>query len=240
VQNNADSLASGNRLLAALSDQDRAQLHSDMEEVRLEDGAIIVDADQDLTHAYFPHDSVVSLVSMMADGRVAETATIGREGAVGFDLLSNGATAFNRHSVQVAGRASRIEIGRMRRATQQLAGVRTALSRYTQAFVAQVLQSVACNGLHDVEERCSRWLLMTHDRVGKDSFPLTQEFLAEMLGVHRPTVSVAARALQQAGLIQYRRGVVTILDRAELESAGCECYGIVRRRFERLLPLTFT
>lgn len=240
MQSHFGDHTNGNRLLAALADKDLARLRADLEEVRLENGAILVDADQRLTHAYFPHDSVVSLVSLMADGRVAETATIGREGAVGFDLLPNGATAFNRHAVRVRGRASRIEFGRMRRAVQDVPGLKLALSRYTQAFVAQVLQSVACSGLHDVEARCSRWLLMTHDRVGKDSFPLTQEFLAEMLGVHRPTVTVAARTLQRAGLIRYSRGVVTIVDRVELEKAGCECYGIVRRRFERLLPLTFT
>jgi CRP-like cAMP-binding protein len=113
------------------------------------------------------------------------------------------------------------------------------LSCYTQALFAQTLQSVACNGLHGLEARCCRWLLMTHDRVGKDHFALTHEFLAEMLGVHRSTVTVTAQMLQRRGAIRYRRGVVSILDRRELEDATCECYRTVRHAFERLLPLTF-
>jgi CRP-like cAMP-binding protein len=142
--------------------------------------------------------------------------------------------------VQVTGLASRIAFERMVHVARQLRHLRRVMHCYVQAFIAQVLQSVACNGRHSVDVRCARWLLMTHDRVGKDSFPLTQEFLAEMLGVHRPTVTVAARMLHRAGLIRYNRGVVTILDRAGLENAACECYGIVRQRFERLLPLSFT
>ncbi len=229
-----------NRLLAALPDEELERLRPDLEEVKLETGAILTDAEQPFSHVYFPHDSVVSLVSLMDDGRVAETATIGREGVAGFEAMLHGETAYNRQTVQVTGRASRIEFGRMVHIVEELRHLRLVMSCYVQAFIAQVLQSVACNGLHSVDVRCGRWLLMTHDRVGKDSFPLTQQFLAEMLGVHRPTVTVAARMLQQAGLIRYSRGVVTILDRAGLENAACECYGIVRSRFERLLPLTFT
>lgn len=240
MQDHVGNHSRGNRLLAALPGEELERLRPDMEEVQLENGAILTDAEQPFTHVYFPHDSVVSLVSLMEDGRIAETATVGREGVAGFDVLLHGETAFNRHTVQVTGRASRIGFERMLRVVQELQHLRLVMCCYTQAFIAQVLQSVACNGLHSVDVRCSRWLLMTHDRVGKDSFPLTQEFLAEMLGVHRPTVTVAARMLQRAGLIRYSRGVVTILDRAGLENAACECYGIVRRRFERLLPLTFT
>jgi CRP-like cAMP-binding protein len=232
--------ARNNRLLAALPGEELERLRLDLEDVKLETGAILTDAEQPLSHVYFPHDSVVSLVSLMDDGRVAETATIGREGVAGFEAMLHGETAYNRQTVQVTGRASRVEFERMVDLVAELRHLRLVMSCYVQAFVAQVLQSVACIGLHSVDVRCGRWLLMTHDRVGKDSFPLTQEFLAEMLGVHRPTVTVAARMLQQAGLIRYSRGVVTILDRAGLEHAACECYGIVRRRFERLLPLTFT
>jgi CRP-like cAMP-binding protein len=240
MQDHVGNHARGNRLLAALPSAELERLRPDMEEVRLENGAILTDAEQPFTHVYFPHDSVVSLVSLMDDGRIAETATIGREGVAGFQALLHGETAFNRQIVQVTGRASRIEYERLLAVVGDLRELRRVMYCYVQAFIAQVLQSVACNGRHSVEVRCSRWLLMTHDRVGKDTFPLTQELLAEMLGVHRPTVTVAARMLQRAGLIRYSRGVVTILDRTGLENATCECYGIVRRRFERLLPLTFT
>jgi CRP-like cAMP-binding protein len=240
MQGRSGNHGRGNRLLAAVPGEELERLRPHMEEIRLESGAVLTDAQQPFTYVYFPHDSVVSLVSLMEDGRIAETATVGREGVAGFEMLLHGETAFNRQTVQLAGRASRIEFGRLLRVVPDLHDLRRVMYCYVQAFVAQVLQSVACNGLHSVDVRCGRWLLMTHDRVGKDSFPLTQEFLAEMLGVHRPTVTVAARMLQRAGLIRYSRGVVTILDRVGLESATCECYGIVRRRFERLLPLTFT
>jgi CRP-like cAMP-binding protein len=239
MQSHVGNHARGNRLLAALPGEELERLRPDLEEVKLESGAILTDAEQPLTHVYFPHDSVVSLVSLMEDGRIAETATVGREGVAGFDAMLHGETAFNRQTVQLTGGASRIEFGKMVQIVQELRHLRLVMCCYVQAFIAQVLQSVACNGLHSVDVRCGRWLLMTHDRVGKDSFPLTQQFLAEMLGVHRPTVTVAARMLQQAGLIRYSRGVVTVLDRAGLENAACECYRIVRRRFERL-PLTFT
>ena len=240
MDDHAGHHTAGNRLLAALPGGELERLGPRIEEVRLERGAILADAEQPFEHVYFPHDSVVSLVSLMQDGRVAETATIGREGVVGFEALLHSETAFKRQIVQVPGRASRIEYGWLLPALSDLHQLRRVMCCYVRAFIGQVLQSVACNGLHSVDVRCSRWLLMTHDRVGKDSFPLTQEFLAEVLGVHRPTVTVAARMLQEAGLIRYSRGVVTILDRPGLENAACECYGIVRRRFESLLPLSFT
>ncbi|MGE0117304.1 MAG: Crp/Fnr family transcriptional regulator [Dongiaceae bacterium] len=232
-------LISRNRFLVALHPEDLRRIEPHLEEVRLDSGAILVDADEPITHAYFPHDAMVSLVSVMEDGSTAETATIGREGLTGFGGLLDRDTAFNRHVVQVPGQAARIEFMKMRHAIQGSGNLRHVLSCYTQALFAQTLQSVACNGLHSLEARCSRWLLMTHDRVGKDHFALTQEFLAEMLGVHRSTVTVTAQMLQQRGAIRYRRGVVSILDRRELENTACECYRTVRRAFERLLPLTF-
>jgi CRP-like cAMP-binding protein len=229
----------GNRFLAALHPEDLRQIGPDMEEVQLDSGTILVDADEPVTHAYFPHDAMVSLVSVMEDGSIVETAAIGREGLTGFGGLLDRDTAFNRHVVQVPGQAARIEFMKMRRAIQGSSSLRHVLSCYTQALFAQTLQSVACNGLHGLEARCCRWLLMTHDRVGKDHFALTHEFLAEMLGVHRSTVTVTAQMLQRRGAIRYRRGVVSILDRRELEDATCECYRTVRHAFERLLPLTF-
>ena len=229
-----------NRFLAALHPEDLRRIEPYLEEVRLDSGAILVDADEPITHTYFPYDAMVSLVSVMEDGSVVETATIGREGLTGFGGLLDRDTAFNRHVVQVPGQAARIEFIRMRRAIQESSHLRHVLSRYTQALLAQTLQSVACNGLHRLEARCCRWLLMTHDRVGKNHFFLTHEFLAEMLGVHRSTVTVTAQMLQRRGAIRYKRGVVSILDRQELEDTTCECYHTVRRAFERLLPLTFT
>jgi 2,3-bisphosphoglycerate-independent phosphoglycerate mutase len=162
-------------------------------------------------------------------------AAVGREGAVGISVLLGGDTAISRHVVQVPGSARVMEAALFRHALQQSQTLRSLANAYTQAFIAHILQSVACNGVHTVEERCTRWLLMTHDRSAGDTFVLTQEHLAQMLGVHRPTVSIAARALQRAGLIRYSRGVLTVLDRPGLAMASCECYRVIRDHFERLL-----
>lgn len=192
-----------------------------------------------MEHVYFPQSGVVSLVALMRDGSSVEAATIGREGAVGLLTAAGARHASTRGVVQIPGRARRIEIARFRAVLEKSAALRDLLDRYTEAFLAQVLQTVACNALHSVEQRFCRWLLTCRDRTGADVVPLTQEAVAEMLGVQRTTVTAAARALQDAGLIRYRRGLIECVDLAGLHATSCECYDVVRGRFVQMLPLTF-
>jgi CRP-like cAMP-binding protein len=173
----------------------------------------------------------------MRDGRVAETGTVGREGFTGSEtILGNNDTANSRSLVQIAGAATKVPLSTVRAFLDERPHARRLLMAYARALFALVLQSVACNATHSVEQRCARWLLMTHDRAATDTFELTQEFLAAMLGVRRASVNVVGSAFQEAGLIRYSRGKITILDRAGLEAASCECYGIIRRVFAQLLP----
>jgi CRP-like cAMP-binding protein len=154
---------------------------------------------------------------------------------IGIPLVLGSDTWDNRAFVQVPGEALRMKASVFKRLLKRSPKLNALLLRYTLALLNQIAQSAACNRAHSVDERCARWLLMTHDRVKKDSFPLTQEFLAQMLGVHRPTVSIAARMLQKAGLIQYVRGTITITDRKALEVASCDCYRSINKEYERLL-----
>jgi CRP-like cAMP-binding protein len=186
---------------------------------------------------YFPLTAVISLLTTMDDGSSIEIATIGNEGIVGIPVFLGAQSmgARDLYQVQVPGEVIAMDAPAFLAAAQHepLQGL---VQRYAQALFTQVTQQVACNGLHSVEERCSRWMLLTHDRVGANDFPLTQEFLAQMLGVRRASVTLAAGALQRAGFIRYGRGRVTIVDRVGLENASCECYRIMRTEFDRLLP----
>jgi CRP-like cAMP-binding protein len=168
---------------------------------------------------------------------VAEMATIGCEGCIGFEALLGGQTAASQALVQIAGTASRVSVAALRAAMDRFPAIRDLLLRYVRFFLIQALQSVACNTLHDVDSRCAQWLLRAQDRGGEgDTLNLTQKSLAEMLGVQRPSVTIVARSLQKAGLIRYSRGVIAITNRNGLEDAACECYGIVRRAFDEILP----
>jgi CRP-like cAMP-binding protein len=185
---------------------------------------------------YFPRTCVLSLIiSFQEDNGGVESATIGREGMGGVTVAlgaeSTGATAI----AQIPGEALRIPASVFRAALAQDTALLGVVLRYAHVLYEQTAQSVACNRRHTMEQRCARWLLMTHDRVGADHFPLTQEFLAFMLGVRRATVTVAAGILQQAGLIRYTRGTITIVNRNELEAAACECYGTIRAESDRFL-----
>jgi CRP-like cAMP-binding protein len=175
----------------------------------------------------------------MEDGGTTEIAVFGREGVVG--LLSALVTreAFGRYIVQMSGTASRITFERLNEVRNARPALRQLIMRYGEAFLAQTFQTVSCNAVHPVEARCCRWILNMHDRADGDTLPLTHEFLAEMLGVQRSSVSVVTRTLQTAGLIQQSRGSITVTDRAGLEETACECYGKIRRLFERLLPGTY-
>jgi CRP-like cAMP-binding protein len=182
---------------------------------------------------------MVSLVAVLEDGASAEVAVFGREGVMGFASSLVTRVSFGRYIVQVPGTASRITSGGLRRAADASPDIRHLLLRYTEALLAQTFQTVACNAVHTVEARCCRWILATHDRVRRDDLPLTHEFLAEMLGVQRPTVSIITRTLQSAGLIKQGRSLIRVVDRAGLEETACGCYAAIRRSFERVLPGTF-
>lgn len=227
-----------NRLLAALKAEDFQRLEPCLEPASLSAGVILYEAGDLVRHAYFPHDSMVSLVVVLQSGGSAEAASFGREGVAGFVSSIASRQAFGRYVVVASGSASRIAVDRLQESVEASPSLRGLLRRFTEALLAQTLQIAACNAVHSVEARCCRWLLSMHDRVGLDDLPLTHELLAEMLGVRRSTLSLAAQSLQRAGLIGQHRGAIAVEDRAGLEKAACECYGSIRRSFERLLPPT--
>jgi CRP-like cAMP-binding protein len=229
-----------NKLLAALSREDRAALEPHLETVNLPRGQVLYETRDTVRHAYFPHTCVISLVAVMEDGSSAEVALFGCEGVLGLASSLVTRESFGRYIVQLSGTASRIAIDRLEEVLNASPAVRDLFRRYIEALLKQTFQTVACNALHSVEARCCRWILSMHDRMNQDTLPLTHEFLAEMLGVQRSTVSLVTRTLQTAGLISQSRGVITVTDRAGLEETTCECYGTIRRTFERLLPGTYT
>jgi CRP-like cAMP-binding protein len=236
--NGAASLPKGNRLLDSLSDDDRFRVAHSTEVVRFKLMETLFDPGESIDSVYFPLQSVVSILTRAKGTNGVEVATVGNEGLVGISL-SWGAGQLNPADflqVQVPGPALRMPAPAFISELANGSGLARVVRRYTQAFVSQLTQQVACNGLHSIEERCARWMLLTHDRVGTDEFPLTQEFLAQMLGVRRASVTVVAGVLQQAGFIHYRRGRVTVTDRAGLEGASCECYSVLREVFDRLVP----
>lgn len=225
-----------NRLLAGMPPEALAILVPALQTVPLRARELLTEAGAPLEYAYFPHSGVVCLMTVIGGG-TAETAAIGPEGCLGFEAVLGAPTATARAIVQLPGAASRLPIPALRAALQSCPALRDRLLSYVRYLLLHAFQSVACNGLHTVQERCAKWLLMAHDRAGRpDTFHLTQEFLAEMLGVHRPSVTVVARILQSAGLIRYSRGVIAITDRRGLEEAACECYEILRRALEEILP----
>jgi CRP-like cAMP-binding protein len=207
--------------------------------VSLSPAEVLYEPGDTIQHAYFPHDSMVSLVAVFEDGLSAEVAVFGREGVFGFISSLVSKVAFGRYIVHVPGTASRIAAGRLRAAADARPDIRHQLQRYTEALLAQTFQTVACTAVHSVEARCCRWILATQDRVNRDDLPLTHDVLAQMLGVQRPTVSIVTRTLQTKGLIKQGRGVIHVVDRAGLERTECGCYGLIRKSFERLLPGRF-
>jgi CRP-like cAMP-binding protein len=188
-----------------------------------------------ITDVYFPVSSVYSMVGI-ADGRVqVEVATIGREGMAGLPVFLGRSASPHASFCQVGGLTARLPADALRQALSNGAALHGLLGRFAQATMVQIGQNVVCNSTHRLEQRAARWLLATHDRVWRDEFPLTQDFLAQMLGTTRPTVSVTARRLQSQGLIRYSRGWLTITDRPGLEQASCDCYGIVKAEFDALV-----
>jgi len=210
-------------------------LVSHLEFVQLAPLEVIGHAGEPLHHAYFPLSGILSLVATDTDGGVVEVGTIGREGMGGLPNFLGAGTSPLTLMGQVPGLHARLPMTDLLAAAAPGTALHALLLRYTHAFFVLAGQSAACNRLHPVEERCARWLLLTHDRVGLDTFPLTHEVLGQMLGTRRPSVTVAANLLQRAGLIAYHRGVITVLDREGLEAAACECYGVISGEFVRLL-----
>ena len=225
-----------NLLLAALPPEDLGLMSPHLAQVELERGKLLYDPGDRIETIYFPHDGVLSLMTLMENGAAIESATVGREGALGLAAAVSPRASLVRAIVQTPTRAVRISAGQMHEAWEKSPRIREIVDRHGEALFGHAIQSVACNALHSVEARFCRWLLTCHDRISTDTIALTQEFLADMLGVQRTTVTAVARALQEKGAIRYRRGVVDIIDRTILEQLACECYGVIRRTYERLLP----
>lgn len=230
----------GNRLLQLAGAEEYEQLAPHFETVKLRRRQILYRSNTPITHVYLPQTGVISMVSHLDNGRVVEVGTIGNEGMLGLPVF----LAFDRTPVEavvhIHGIAKRIRADVFRNLLSDCGAFHMVLHRYTLAYLTQVAQSAACNRAHSMTERCARWILMTQDRMGTDYFALTQDLLAVMLGSGRPGVSIAASGLQERGLIQYRRGRLVVTDRKGLEGAACECYGVVRQQFNRMLGQTAT
>ena len=224
-----------NRLLAHLDEEDQEHLFRHLEPVALAYKRPLYDAHQLIDFVYFIESGVASLVITMADDAAAEVATVGNEGIVGLPVLLGQNTAPTGIYMQVPGRGLRMRMEIFQEEMERSGSLRTIMLHYAHAFFNQVAQCTACAHLHSLDQRCCRWLLMTHDRMPTDGFLLTQEFMAMMLGVSREAVVMAAGKLRRAGLIRYRMGRITILDRQGLEAGACQCYAITKVEFDRLL-----
>jgi CRP-like cAMP-binding protein len=228
-----------NRLLLALPSDDLERLMPELEHIRCARGEVLMDADSPLDHVFFPDSGVVSVVAVYADGSIIEMATIGREGCTAIQAIFGAKTSSVRLLVQIPGSAAKMSRAAFTRAMGSMPHFRSLMYAYIQAFLEQVLVSVACNGTHSLKERLARWLLMMRDRGDADTLQITQALLGEMLGVQRPTITNAAQELERAGLIERGRRQVTILDRPGLVKASCECYQLVRARIAFHLPKTY-
>jgi CRP-like cAMP-binding protein len=231
----SQTLHLANQMLSTLTQADRDALLPHLKVVELPQELVLFDAGDTVKAIYFPHAGIVSLVVDLTSGDMIEAAMVGRDGVVGGSAALNGDMSLNKAVVQLTGRASIAEVDRVRSLAESSVVFRTALMRHEQFVMAQAQQSAACNATHAVEARISRWLLRCRDLAGSDDIALTQEFLAEMMGVRRTSVSLVANTLQQAGLIKYRRGHIRILDVEGLQEAACECYETVRAHADRLL-----
>lgn len=229
-----DEAPSRNRILAALPQAEFDRVLADLDPFALPLNTVLYEVNSPITHVYFPTSGCVSMVNVLDDGAV-EVGTIGFEGWAGLPLLLGDDRMPSRAFVQLAGESFRMSAAAFAKSIDRNPEFSRLLNRHSLALFNQAAQSVACNRLHTLESRCARWLLMTHDRMRKEPFTLTHEFLSYMLGVHRPAVTLAAGVLQRAGLIRYMRGKVTVIDRSGLEAASCVCYDITRRNYARLI-----
>ena len=223
-----------NQLLAILPREEYQRLLPNLQHLDFSLGEVLYESSERLDYVYFPTNAVVSLLYTMANGSTAEMGLVGSDGVVGVALFLGGETTPNRAVVQVAGHAFKMKAKVLQEEFARGGPLQLALLRYTQALITQISQTAVCNRLHTVEQRLCRWLLLSQDRVRSDDLRMTQEFISNMLGGRRESVTVAAGRLQDAGLIRYARGTIIILDRPGLESVVCECYSIVKRETDRL------
>ena len=232
-----DRSRSPNRLLAALPPADYQRILPSLRVTPMKFKQVLQKHGEKVTTIYFPWGGVCSIVNVMQDGRMVEVATVGREGMVGITAFLGGDVPPGETFVQVPdGDGQAMPVEAFRSEVARNGPFRDLMNRWAQALTAMIMQSTACNGLHTVEERCARWLLMTHDRVDGNEFQLTHEFLAIMLGVRRPSVTLVMGTLHEAGVIDHGRKRTRIVDRRGLEAASCECYAVVKAQFDRLLP----
>src|SRR5688572_561399 len=224
-----------NHMLAALPAADFGRLLPHLELVPMPLGEALYESGGQLQHVYFPTTSIVSLLYVLEDGASAEIAVVGNEGILGISLFMGGETTPSRGVVQSAGFGYRLQAPLLKQEFDRAGAVLRLLLRYTQALITQMTQTAVCNRHHSVEQQLCRWLLLSIDRLSSNSLRMTQELIANMLGVRREGVTEAAGNLQRAGLIRYNRGRIDVIDRPQLEKAVCECYGVVKVEFERLL-----
>ena len=224
-----------NHILDALPDEERERLFPHLSFVSMPLGKVLYESGESLKHIYFPTDSIVSLLYVMKDGASAEIAVVGNEGAIGVALFMGGETTPSRAIVQSAGSAFRLEGKRLKLEFNRHGEMLHVLLRYTQSLITQMAQTAVCNRHHSVNQQLCRWLLLSLDRLRSNELKMTQELIANMLGVRREGVTAAAGELQKAGVIRYSRGKITVLDRAKLEQLSCECYSVVKKESDRLL-----
>ncbi|WP_445628944.1 Crp/Fnr family transcriptional regulator [Nostoc sp. DSM 114167] len=224
-----------NRLLAALPTSDYERLISHLKLVPLPTRQVLYEPGEPVTQVYFPQQAVVSIVTIMQDGSTVEIGIVSNEGMVGIPVILGGKTTTTKAFVQVAGAAMQMDADVLRTEFNRGGAIQKLLLRYVRAIYTELTQSCACNRLHTLEERLARWLLTVSDRLESEEFPLTQEFIAQMLGVRRSGVTVAASTLSRAGMIRYQRGQISIINREDLEATCCECYRVIQKEFARLL-----
>jgi CRP-like cAMP-binding protein len=226
-----------NHLLDALPPAERERIFPHLRLVKLPLGTVLYESGDTQRYVYFPIDAIVSLLYVLKDGASAEIAVVGNDGAIGVALFMGGATMTNRAIVQSAGSAYRLTRKRIEEELARHGDMLHVLLRYTQALITQMAQTAVCNRHHSVDQQLCRWLLLSLDRLSSNKLIMTQELIANMLGVRREGVTEAAGKLQKAGVIEYRRGRITVLDRPRLEAMSCECYEVVRKETDRLLPI---
>lgn len=224
-----------NLLLGALSEDARERVFPHLEEVSMDLGDVIYEPGDKLVHVYFPVDSIISLLYVMEDGRSAEISVVGKEGLIGIALFMGGESTSSRAIVQSAGTAYRLSGQRLKDEFNRHGDMQLLLLRYTQALITQMAQTAVCNRHHSIDQQLCRWLLLSLDRLPDNRLTMTQELIANMLGVRREGVTEAAGKLQKAGVIEYSRGHIEVLDRDNLESLCCECYAVVKKETDRLL-----